>query len=216
MLTGKIMGAGGAGGVPDNVHLYSNYSVVTNATFSSVPFGEENASRYLVIGYASGNSNTAAPTSVTIGGVSASLLVQSPTAAAFRTQLWIAAVPTGTSGTLSITNSSATWNNISVAALYLSSGTAVDTGMGYNSTTLDASANVTGPKGVAVGYCFYYNGYTSTPSGFTLQDRLTSNVYNSDFLLADGLATETPRTLQCSLTGNNNQQRLVSATFTGA
>lgn len=215
MLTGKLLGAGGLR-VPDNTYLYSGFSVVTNASFTSVPFGEEHASRYLVIGYASGNSNTAAPTSVTIGGVSASLVSQTNSSFQFRTQLWIAAVPTGTSGTLSITNSSFTWNNITVGALYLSSGTAVDTGSAENTAALDVSANVTGPKGVAVGYGFYDNAYSSTPVGFTRENRLTSNVYNSDFTLASGLSTETPRTLQFGLSATHTHSRAVSATFQGA
>lgn len=216
MLTGKLMGAGGVGGVPANTHLYSNFSVTTGATFSSVPLGEEHASRYIVVGVNSGNANAAEITGVTVAGVTATKLTETPPAAYLHNTLWIAAVPTGTSGSVVITNSSATWNNTSVMALYLSSGTPVATANDINGTTVDVSANVTGPKGVAVGYSGCYNAYTMTPTGFSVQDTLTSNVYDYEMCLADGLATETPRTLQFGYSGTNNQERGVSATFQGA
>ena len=202
--------------VPKNAHLYSDYSVVATATFSGVPLGVEHATRHIVVGVASGNSNTVYPSSVTVAGVSATLLAQTSTASTLNTSLWIAAVPTGTSGNVVVTNPSATWNNTSVAALYLSSATPVATNSDEAGATVDVSANVTGPNGVAVGYVFYNNAYTMTPTGFSVQDSLASNVYKSDFCLADGLSTETPRTLQFAFSGSNNEKRGVSATFQGA
>lgn len=216
MLTGKLMGAGGVGGVPDNTHLYSNYSVTNGVTFSSVPLGEEHASRYIVVAVNTGNGNAAQITGVTVAGVTATKIAESDYTWWLHCTLWIAAVPTGTSASVVITNNSATWNMTNVAALYLASGTPVDTGYAINTAALDVSANVTGPKGVVVGSGFYYNAYTSTPVGFTLQNRLTANVYNNDFLLADGLATETPRTMQLGLSAAHTHSRAVSATFQGA
>lgn len=217
MLAGKLLGAGGFGGaVPANAHLYSNYSVTTGVTFSGVPLGVEHASRFIVVGVNSGNANAAQITGVTVAGVTATKLTETSAAAWFHNTLWIAAVPTGTSGSVVITNSSATWNNTSVMALYLASGTPVATANDINGTTVDVSANVTGPKGVAVGYSGHWNAYTMTPTGLLVQDTLTSNVYDYEMCLADGLVTETPRTLQFGYSGTNSQERGVSATFLGA
>jgi hypothetical protein len=216
MLTGKLMGAGGAGGVPDNVHLYSGFTVAQGAFFNSTPLGEEHASRHILVGVNSGNANSAAITGVTVAGVTATKLVETSAASTFHNSLWIAAVPTGTSGTVFVASNGTNWNNTSVMALYLSSGTPVATANDINGTTVDVSANVTGPKGVAVGYSGCYNAYTMTPTGFSVQDTLTSNVYDYEMCLADGLVTETPRTLQFGYSGTNNQERGVSATFQGA
>lgn len=217
MLAGKLIGAGGFGGVvPANTHLYSNFSVTNGATFSSVPLGVEHASRYIVVAVNSGSGDARQITGVTVAGVTATKLVESDPAAWLHCTLWIAAVPTGASGDVVITNSTTCWNNTNVAALYLDNGTPVATAVEINTTALDVSANVLGPKGVVVGSGFYYNAYTSTPVGFDLQNRLVSNVYNSDFLMADGLSTETPRTMQLGLSAAHAHSRCLSATFQGA
>jgi hypothetical protein len=75
-------------------------------SFTSQDLGAADAARYIVVvvcGYlASGNHNL---TAMTIGGETASLVIAAGGAANnnARTEMWIAAVPTGTTGTVDVT-----------------------------------------------------------------------------------------------------------------
>jgi hypothetical protein len=95
-----------------------NRADVTNLTtysFSSVDFGSAQADRYIIvgIGYGSTTSDARSVSSVTIGGVSASQLTGY--SGSNGAALWIAAVPTGTSGTVAITMSG-TCANLGISA----------------------------------------------------------------------------------------------------
>lgn len=76
-------------------------SNLTTYTFSSVNFGTADGARYIICGVSSRAGGSSTINSVTIGGVTASIVVQINSAAdsGFNTAgIAIAAVPTGTSG----------------------------------------------------------------------------------------------------------------------
>lgn len=81
----------------------------TNAyTFSGKSFGTASSDRYIIVGIQGGINTTGGQTisSVTIGGVTATLVVQlqtSITNVSVRSALFIAAVPTGTTGDVVVT-----------------------------------------------------------------------------------------------------------------
>jgi hypothetical protein len=73
---------------------------------------------------------------VTVAGIAATRRVDNGHA-----QIWTASVPTGTTGTISVTSSSGTLNGIGVYSLYgLSSAVPFDTDTGSNSVSLDVNA----------------------------------------------------------------------------
>jgi len=84
--------------------------------YSGVSFGPASADRTIIVcvDAADGPKNTA----VTIGGVSASLVIKSgQTGSTTEDQMWIAAVPTGTSGTIALTGQSGGATAIGVYAV---------------------------------------------------------------------------------------------------
>lgn len=86
----------------------------TSGTHAGMAFGTENPRRHILV--ALGHSSVAAPTDVTIGGISATLLAAAVSGfQSVRASIYIAAVPTGTSGTVQITAAS---QGPSAVALY--------------------------------------------------------------------------------------------------
>lgn len=75
-------------------------STTSSFSFGGQPFGTANTGRYILVGGA-GNGTNVGLASCTIGGVAASLVAGN--SAIRRASLWLAPVPTGTSGTISIT-----------------------------------------------------------------------------------------------------------------
>lgn len=107
-----------------------------------VPFGTASASRYVIIGVSSSATGAAAPGTIlgaTIGGITATIIDQgvSGTNGGSASAILIAAVPTGTSGTVAITY------NASVTYVTLGSWSAT----GLSST----AANAHGTSGSAPG-----------------------------------------------------------------
>lgn len=126
-------------------------SVSNNHTHSSYTSSDEDASRRLIagVGYAANEI-----TGVTIFGVTASLLVSANNGPR-RCSLWIADVPTGTSGSVVLTLTSAGWN--SYVSLYsvvdLVSSTPVDTDTGTGVSSVSTSVSVS-DGGVAMSAVF--------------------------------------------------------------
>ena len=99
----------------------------TTVTQTSIDFGTASSTRRLVCAIFYGGSNILS--AVTIGGVAATRLVGVVVSSTVRLELWIASVPTGTSGSVAVT-SSTTIENPSVAIVaikYLRSAAAIDT-----------------------------------------------------------------------------------------
>jgi hypothetical protein len=103
-------------------------------SFSSLNFGTASADRHLLIGTAGQAGSAASVSAVTIGGISASQ-VFSASSSTVTVAFWIAAVPTGTSGTVQITWAAqrARCAVIVWALTGLQSTTPVDTGSEVNS-----------------------------------------------------------------------------------
>lgn len=142
-----------SGGV-DATIVYTDHaedtSDATTYTFTTRAIGTAATNRYVVAAIGLANSPVPTISSVTIGGVSATLVVQT-TGTFERTAFWIAAVPTGTTATVVVNCAASIRCSIGLWALYdLNSATATDTDSSASSTgtvNLDISAG-----GVAIGY----------------------------------------------------------------
>ncbi len=112
-------------------------------SFSSQNFGTASAGRHILIGTAGQAGSAAAVSAVTLGGVSASQ-VFSVSSSTVTVAFWIAAVPTGTSGTVAITWAAqrARCAVVVWALTGLLSTTAIDTGSEINSGTGALNDNV--------------------------------------------------------------------------
>lgn len=139
----------------------------TTFTANSVPFGDASPRRWIIVSFRCSNLtlNLAAPNACTIGGVAATLILQDPAGTSLsHRQIWIAKVPTGTSGTITVTRAAnMTGQVLNVWAAYdLQSAVAVDTEV---STFADpGSGNLTCQSGgIAIGYA----DEPTTPPGFT-------------------------------------------------
>jgi len=150
----KRAAAGGGGGSPAVSFLTNNgrETLGTTETYNSQTFGDEAADRHIIVGYY-GLVLSTAP-SCTIGGVSATL-VASATAASTTVAMFIAAVPTGTTGSIVFTvGSGGNRHNFGAwRATGLTSATA--TAFGTDSTlstgALDTTFSVSA-GGIIVGY----------------------------------------------------------------
>lgn len=160
-------GAGSAEAAPASAIFTANASSATTSlsySFSSQNFSAASAGRYILVGMAGQATSAAAVNTVTIGGVSASQVFaasSSTTTIAF----WIAAVPTGTSGNVTI--SWAAQRNRCAAVIWAVTGllstTAVDTGSAVNSGSSPLSDTVNVSAG-GVCLAMAYDGGTGSRS----------------------------------------------------
>jgi hypothetical protein len=156
-------------GIPVTVSLEDSSvsaSDATEYTFSSQAFGTAATNRHIVVAIG-GRSLGATVTGVTIGGVSATELVQNNVVSS-EVAIFMKAIPTGTTGDVVVTWSSGGQSRcgIGVWAVYGASITPNDTGQDTNSVgTLSDNLNV--PAGGAViGYA-YTNDSDMTWAGVT-------------------------------------------------
>jgi hypothetical protein len=123
-----------AGGGSDATISFTDSSVQSGAattfTFSTQAFGSADATRIVVVGTASEDNGAtdANITSMTIGGVAATQIVQA-TNSTEHVEIWAAAVPTGTTGDVVINYSADAFSvGIGVWALYNAQITNTDEG----------------------------------------------------------------------------------------
>tara|TARA_R110002020_G_scaffold467684_1_gene691461 strand:+ start:358 stop:1017 length:660 start_codon:yes stop_codon:yes gene_type:complete len=114
-------------------------------TFSGVALGTAATNRHIVIAATTAGGSAADASSVTVGGVSASLVVRASGSDHTRAELWIASVPSGTTGDVVITWSG-TKDRCGYAAwaMYGASASASDTATDSDTTpsfTIDVPAN---------------------------------------------------------------------------
>lgn len=140
---------------PASITLTANPSSATNLTtytFSSQALGDADPSRQILVGVFGSSNASYTISSVTVGGVSASSVIDSGFSGGNqgRVALWSAAVPTGTSGDIVVT-----WSNgmftcgVAVYAMYDAATSATDTG---SSTANPMTDTLSIPEsGVAVG-----------------------------------------------------------------
>lgn len=124
---------------------------LTTYTLSSLSFGTEAADRQIVVGVF-GRTNSRTVSSMTIGGVAATQVVAGNNASNGPNDIWMAAVPTGTTGTVSVTFSGAMIRAaVAVWRMTGANPTAVSTGSDVGT---DPSATINVPvNGGAVGFC---------------------------------------------------------------
>lgn len=174
MLWHKIQGAGGnvgGGGIEITEFAYLDSAGSTNnqTTYThNVSFGTADSDRWILVGYiAYGNNNETTISSVTIGGVSATILRQKfRTGASSVSALAIANVPTGTSGDIVVTNSAAKSGSRAYAYRLVTTGTPSEYD-GFSiqdaeTSTLDISSN-----SVTVGVGGTFNGTNHTWTNLT-------------------------------------------------
>lgn len=178
----------------------------STGTFTGLSFGTAAVDRYLVAAF--GYNSATAATAATIGGVSATLLigVNSPFGNA-RTAIFIAAVPTGTSGTVVLSNGAG--GNTTIA-LYSITGLLSPAAVATNSASGTPPANLSvavNAFGVAI-VCGYSSGASSTASWTNLTAIDTNNHFISTATTSAGnfLASSAPTTLNTtfSYTNTNN------------
>ena len=218
MLTGKLMGAGGVGGVPDSGWLYSSTGAGVTDTFSNVPLGEEHSSRYIVVGVGCEVGNIATATAVTVGGISATKLADSGSDAWFSLSMWGASVPSGTTGTVVVTKNGGVGAAVSVMGLYVKSATPTDTVGNRNTDPSNVSVNTVGPKGIVATFAFHRPATVSLVSlnGATHEDTKYYNNWAIQSGLAVDCGTASPRTVTWDWSSQANNQRAVAASFEGA
>jgi hypothetical protein len=112
-------------------------------SFSSLNLGTASADRHIVVGIAGQAGSAGAVSAVTIAGITAAQ-VFSVSSSTVTVAFWIAAVPTGTSGTVAVTWAAqrARCAVVVWAITGLLSTTAVDTGSEVNSGTAALNDNV--------------------------------------------------------------------------
>jgi hypothetical protein len=190
-------------------------SDLSTYTFTAQDIGTASATRYVVVGIAIRTAG-ANPTfsSVTIGGVSATLVVQAVNSVSdwTRTGIFIAAVTTGTTGDVVVTLSSAAARcGISVYALYdLTSATAITSA---TSTASPGSLNVNVTPGKVLVAHAYDNSNTAMAWTGATEDfdvALEGGQHSSASLLTS--TTETPRTVSVSY-GTGSVPAAVAALF---
>ncbi|RYZ79550.1 MAG: hypothetical protein EOP06_26985 [Proteobacteria bacterium] len=144
-----------------------NLNNLTTYTFSSANFGATSARRFILVGYMARSASTLIASSVSVGGISATILGQNQIGGTV-TGFAIALVPTGASGDVVVTYSgSMVASGISVWSLTnLVSEASVSNGLVSNSATISI------PKGGAAFAVNFNNSSVRTWSGVTSNSAL--------------------------------------------
>lgn len=171
-----MMAASGTGGPVSISFTDSSVDVAAATTynFASQALGTAAGNRKIVVAICAGTSGQVS--SVTIGGVSASHVV-SVTGSEARTEFWVANVPTGATGTISVSLSASSGRcGIGVWAIYGAGSAAHDTA---TSTASPGSVSLDVPAGgVAIAACTAQNPVTTTWSGLT--ENYDENIESGD------------------------------------
>lgn len=122
-------------------------NVGTTYTFSAISIGTADANRQVIIGIT--QYGTSDPSSVTIGGVTATQVTANTRTSNMWSAIYIANVPTGTTADIVITvaNNSGTYCRVSVYRMVKSSQTAASTGTPVNAAFANAVITITVPSG---------------------------------------------------------------------
>lgn len=195
----------------------SSASDLTTYTFSSLSLGTAASNRYILV--AVGRQRFGTPSTVsslTVAGVSASQVVDQGSSNANQqaVSIWIAAVPTGTTGDVVVTLSAGHLRcGVSIFRMVNASGTAHATGGDAVGTTVGSIAINVPANGAALA-AFINNGNTTlTWTGVT--ERTELDVDGSDFGAASNNFTSasTPLTIECTQASDNSPFGMVAASF---
>lgn len=190
-------------------------------TFSGVSFGTATADRLVIVGVGMTATSLATISSVTIGGVTATSIVEKPHNAGgvyVHSGIFIAAVPTGATGDIVVTWSGTVLRCGFVAweAHNLTSATPFDSDSS-SASPATAGLNVK-TDGIAVAY---EQAYASAAPGFSWTnltedgDEAVEGVGNSHHTAASAntASDETPRTITCTDNGGDTVRALVMASW---
>lgn len=184
-------------------------------TFSGQSFGDANPTRHIIVGGTARFSSAATISSITIGGVSATVVAQATESTnLLRTFIAIAAVPTGTSGDIVVTMSGGcqacrigVWR-----AVYLGSATPSDTLTANNvndpSGSIDVPAN-----GFIVGAATNTNSSTGSFTGLTTRAGAFVESDHYDIQGDTSSLTATTVAITAVFDSSNTRGILVAAAF---
>lgn len=143
-------------------------SSISTFTYSAQALGAEDATRQIIVavGGQKGVGGTGIPTSVTVAGVSAtqvSGVSADGTNFTMGTSLWVATVPTGTTGDIVVTYP-ATMSRMSFAAYRMVNGNATPASTGNNSDTVSGTTLTASPT-IPASSIFIVAGTTGNTGG---------------------------------------------------
>lgn len=193
-------------------------SATTTQSFANLNFGTESARRYLVacLGWADLNDVATGTTSVTIGGVTATKLAEQIDAAEMASAIYIALVPTGTTGTVTINLSSAADRfSVSLFSLTKWAGVNYNAGNGSSGDPMEFSVNARAySEVIATATASTFSGSVSfTWSGLTevQDDNYDSGIVGYSSARQSITETQTPlvASVNPSHTGNNRASNIV-------
>lgn len=139
MLAKRLL-AGLLGAKPSityNGEVEFNVSSTNIVTASSLNFGAEHPTRIVAVFIGAETSGNRTISSVTIGGVSATRAIRVSNAATLRqNEIWYAQIPTGSTGNVTVTFSSATTISglIAISSIYNTLSTAPAVGSSFDTT----------------------------------------------------------------------------------
>ena len=191
-------------------------SNLTEYTFSGMSLGTIADDRIIVVGVC-GFVTSDTIDSVTVGGISATTIIEQAVADGFL-ELWQALVPTGTTGDVVITFSDGVANCAAVThAIYGATQTVFDTGSDTTDQLSDTLAIPSG--GVAVGTAFSANGASASFvwGGLTEDVEQQAGAENT-FITGASIASatkETALTVTCDVTNESSGVAMLIASFGG-
>lgn len=195
---------------------FSNANTAT-FTFSGRNLGTAAANRKMVV-VINGNADNRTVSSVTVGGVSATLATDGVTSARSQnldgtTEIWQADVPTGTTGDVVITWSGAQ-NTCGFGLFAVYGGSAAATEVATSAAN-PPSASITAPSGgVIIGGAQHYNGaQTWTWTNLTEAYDSTMGGSRPQTGASDAFATAQTPTITCMPSGTPAGQTMVLVAF---
>lgn len=157
-----LLGFGVGSGAQFSYAYVSNYSDATNTSsysFAGCSLGTADSTRKVVVVIKGGDAGLGfTVSSVTVAGVAASLVVGDTSGnSENRVEIWSAAVPSGTTGTIAVTwSGTKSQCGIGVYAIYGASASAYATGTSSSGTTTTHTSSIDIPAEgcvIAVGGC---------------------------------------------------------------
>lgn len=190
-----------------NANTGSN-TASTTFTFTSVSIGTASSTRYVVVAMIAQGAS-ASPTSVTVGGISATSAAAAVTSSN-RAELWIAAVPTGTTANIVVTFAASTTRCAvgSFSVYDITSTTPVNTATSSGSTSMTLSVN-TNANSVVIGTAFS-SGSAPDATWVGVTESYDTDSFSSGggrtatAGIATGVVSATPRTVTCVITGSSS------------
>lgn len=227
LISNQLIGFGAQVAVPQAHVLFADNDGLTGLggsssarTFSSKNFGTAYSDRYMLVGVFTSSTSLVDFSSITIGGVSASKLGFEANGSNTKAAFWIAAVPTGTSGSLVFTPAAGIFRmgwvlwNLRGLASTTPSNTATDTSLPH-SQSLSVPAG-----GIGVAFQTAQNQSAAAWSGLT-ESADSANAeggtnYGYSGACDDFASAATPTVAVTSTGGSGALNAFIAASFSPA